>query len=54
MRRNQHQATREPSASVGDQIANGPIFIIEVEVSDAPNLTIRGPQLLSVTLLNTV
>ena len=54
MRRNQHLATAQPSAGVGDQIANGPIFIVEVEVSDVPNLAVGGPQFLSVTLLNAV
>ena len=54
MRRNQHQATAEPSTSVSDHIAHGPIFIVEVEVSDVPNLAVGGPQFFSVTLLNAV
>ena len=54
MRRDEHQATGEPSTGVGDQIAHGPIFIVEVEVSDVPNLAVGGPQFLSVTLLNAV
>jgi hypothetical protein len=54
MRRNQHVAAGKPSTSVGDQIAHRPIFIVEVEVSDVPDLTVGGSQFLSVTLLNAV
>src|ERR1044071_5157114 len=54
VRRNQHLAVGQPSTGVGDQIANGPGFVVEVEVSDVPNLAIGGPQFFSVTLLNAV
>jgi hypothetical protein len=54
MWRDQYLSTREPSARIGDQIANNPIFVVEVEVSDVPNLAVGRPQFLSVTLLNAV
>jgi hypothetical protein len=54
MGRDEHQASGEPSTRVGYHIAHDPIFIVEVEVSDVPNLAVGGPQFLSVTLLNAV
>ena len=35
-------------------IPHGPIFIVKVKVSNVPDLTVAGPQFLSVTLLNAV
>ena len=54
MRGNQYQATAEPSTGVSDEIAYGPVFVVEVEISDVPNLAISGSQFFSVTLLNAV
>jgi hypothetical protein len=54
MRRNEHLAPAQPSAGIGNTIANGPGFIVEVKVSDVTDLAVGGPQFFSVTLLNTV
>ena len=54
MWRYQDLAIGKPSARVSYQIAYGPILIVEVEVSDVPNLAVGGPQFLSVTFLNAV
>jgi len=37
IRGDQHLPAREPVARVGDQIANGPVPVIEVEFIDLPN-----------------
>src|SRR2546423_13760985 len=54
MRRNQHLAPAQPSAGIGNKIANGPSFIVEVKISDLTDLAVGGPQFFSVTLLNAV
>jgi hypothetical protein len=53
-RRNQDLAAGEPATGMGDHIAHRPIFIVEIDISDVPDLAVGSPQFLSVTLLNAV
>jgi hypothetical protein len=44
MRRNQHLPARKPGAGVGDQIADGPMPVIEVEFFDLPDFPVEAVQ----------
>ena len=42
IRGNEHLPAREPVSRVGDQIANGPVPVVEVEFFDLPDLAVEA------------
>jgi hypothetical protein len=44
VRGQQHISSREPVACIGDQIADNPVLVIEVELFDPSNFTVEAIQ----------
>jgi len=52
MRRDQHQTPRQPGPCIGDNIADNPLLIVEIEILDAADFAIGHRQCLSVKLFD--